>query len=169
MTPPRADSHVRCRIDVVAARTRFAASGLIRARKSSVRRSRREFFQLGLSAGAAIVALGAGVARAEPIEYRWVTTRRAAPLRLKPDGSEVRWLPRGILLRVLGNTRSARLSAWCPAFDTFGLIETSAIEDAPAPSEALLDFQRAAPILPPVQMAAGLPGRVIGSANLRAW
>src|SRR5436309_2009402 len=101
MTPPGADYIARYRIDVVAARTRFAASGLIRARKSSGQRSRREFFRFGLSAGAAIMALGAGVARAEPIEYQWVTTRRAAPLRLKPDGSEVRWLPRGILLRVL--------------------------------------------------------------------
>jgi hypothetical protein len=133
------------------------------------RPSRRRILRYGIGLGAVLLAARAGVARAEPIDYAWVATRQASPLRLKLDGSEVRWLPTGTLLRVSIQPTGARLHAWCPAFATFGSIDAAAVEDAPAPSEAQLEAQRVAPMLPPVLVAAELPARVVGSGNLRSW
>jgi hypothetical protein len=78
-------------------------------------------------------------------------------------------LPRGILLRVRGEPNGRWVRAWCPAFSTFGAVESTALEDAPAPTEQEILAQRAAPVLPPVIHSAELPARIVGSANLRLW
>ena len=51
----------------------------------------------------------------------------------------------------------------------FGSIDAEAVEDTPAPAEAELAAQRTGPVLPPVLVAAELPARVIGAANVRLW
>ena len=103
------------------------------------------------------------------MDYLWVTTKRATPLRLDPDGTEVRWMPRGILLRVSAGAKGPRLWAWCPAFATFGSVEAASVEDAAAPSEAEIAAQRVGPVLPPPQVVAELPARIVGAAKLRTW
>lgn len=131
--------------------------------------SRRDFVRYALGLGATLLAANAGLARAEPIDYRWVATRRATPLRLNPEGTDVRWLPHGILLRVAEGAKGPLLHVWCPAFATFGLVEASALEDAPSPNESELAEQRIVPVLPSVMVAGEQPGRVVGAANLRLW
>jgi hypothetical protein len=138
--------------------------------ESSQRRStsRRRFLRYAAGA-AALLAVGPRIARAEPIDYTWVATRRATPLRVSEDGSDVRWLPRGILLRVRGEPDQRWVHAWCPAFATFGEVESAALEDAAAPTEQQLLAQRVGPVLPAVISSGELPGRVVGSANVRLW
>lgn len=136
---------------------------------STRRLSRRRLLGIGLAAGAALVLPRVGTARAEPIEYQWVATKRATALWLDDEGQDVHWLPRGILLRTKPGERGARLHAWCPAFSCFGSVDAASVEDAPAPDEATLRAQRAVPVLPPVISSAELPGRVIGAANVRTW
>lgn len=144
-------------------------SGCLPCRGEAEGLSRRRLLRGVLGLGAALLAARAGVARADPIDYDWVVTKRAAPLRLVANGRAVRWLPRGIILRTATREEGTWLRVWCPAFDTFGRVEAAAVEDAPAPDEALLAAQRVAPVLPPVLVAAELPARVIGSANVRVW
>src|SRR5215211_6039066 len=131
------------------------------------RPSRRQLLRYGLATGAALFAARAGLAQAEPIEYAWVATKRATPLRLDAEGNEVRWLPGGILLRVGLKATGPRLHAWCPAFATFGSVDAAAVEDVPAPTESDVAAQRVALVTPPVQFVAELPARVVGWGNVR--
>ena len=116
-----------------------------------------------------MLASRAGVARAEPVEYPWVATRLPTPLLIDPDDGELRWLPKGILLRTERDARGPRLRVWCPAFGTFGVVESAAVESVPAPTETQVAAQRRAPVLPPAVASFELPGRVVGAANLRFW
>jgi hypothetical protein len=146
-----------------------ALTGLAPRLKAIQQPSRRRFLRYALGVGATVLAARAGVARADPIDYSWVITKRATPLHLDVEGTNVHWLPRGVLLRVRGEPTSPRVWAWCPAFATFGTVETSALEDAPAPSETDLEAQRVAPMLPPSLVQGELPARIVGSANVRLW
>jgi lipoprotein-anchoring transpeptidase ErfK/SrfK len=139
------------------------------ARERLGRPSRRRFLRYAFGLSATLLAATATLARAEPLDYRWVATKRAAPLRLSEAGADVRWLPRGILLRVAEGASGPRLHAWCPAFASFGSIEASAVEDAAVPTEDELAAQRSVPVLPSVIVSGELPGRVVGAAHLRLW
>jgi hypothetical protein len=133
------------------------------------RPTRRRFLRYAFGAGAGLLAVGGGLARAEPVEHLWVATRRPTPLELDPSGAELRWLPTGILLRASAAPDGPRLRVWCPAFGAFGTVAVEAVESVPAPSEAEVAAQRKVPVLPAVTAALELPGRVVGGANLRYW
>lgn len=148
----------------------FQTSRHSNARSIATRRSsRRHFLRAGLGVGGAFLAARAGIARAEPIDYRWVATKRAIPLRLDADGNDVRWLPRGTLLRVAAGAQGQRLWAWCPAFGRFGSVEAASVEDAPMPSEAEILAQQTGPVLPPATIVAELPARIVGAGKVRTW
>jgi hypothetical protein len=132
--------------------------------------ARRRFLRTALGIGAAALVAGrAPLAWAEPTEDLWVATRKATPLRLDSEGNDIRWLPKGILLRVDPAAKGPRLWTWCPAFARFGSVDAAAVEDAPAPTEEELLAQRAVPVMPSSEWVGELPARVIGSANVRTW
>jgi hypothetical protein len=133
------------------------------------RSSRRRFLGYALGAGAALLAAGNAVVRAESDDQLWVATSRATQLQIDAGGGELRWLPAGILLRTSADANGPRLRVWCPAFGTFGIVEADAVESVPAPDEAELAAQRSVPVLPAVISPLELPGRVVGGANLRYW
>jgi hypothetical protein len=138
--------------------------------RRTIRPTRRHFLRAALGLGAATIVAGrAPLAWAEPIEYLWVATKKATPLRLDPEGHDLRWLPKGILLRVNLNAKGPRLWAWCPAFARFGSVDAVAVEDAPAPDEQQLLAQRVVPVTPSSEWVGELPARTIGSANVRTW
>ena len=66
-----------------------------RSSRSRTRPTRRRFLRCALGAGAALLAAGSGVARAEPVDYQWVATSRSTQLKIDPTGTELRWLPAG--------------------------------------------------------------------------
>ena len=132
-------------------------------------RPRRGFLRTALGVGAAALAARGGLALAEPLDERWVATKRATPLWIDADGHDIRWLKTGTLLRVGLSAKGTRLWAWCPAFGTFGSVESASVTDAPAPSESDLLAQRTGPILPPVISAGEMPARSVGAARIRSW
>jgi hypothetical protein len=152
-----------------AARNRSVSSRLTAHLLRPTSPARRRFLRAALGLGGALVALRAGQASADPIDYHWLTTSRATPLRLNPAGTEVRWLRKGTLLRVAMSANGPRLWAWCPAFAAFGSVDASAVEDAAAPTEYQLLAQRMEPVLPPTVNSVELPARVVGSGKLRTW
>ena len=131
---------------------------------------RRLLLGAGAALGAALAPFGGRTAAAEPRDDRaqWVANHVATPL-AGADGAPAAWLPPWTSLRVLRGLPNGWLDVWVPRLGLVGRVPAAAIGPIPAPSPEELAAERAAPAGPPVLEAIGLPGRVVGGANLRLW
>jgi hypothetical protein len=71
-------------------------------------------------------------------------------------------------MRILRSFPNGQMQVWVPRFDLVGLVPASAIGPVPMPSPADLEAEKLdGP--EPYGGGIGMPGRVIGGANLRTW
>ncbi|MBI2755927.1 MAG: L,D-transpeptidase [Chloroflexi bacterium] len=133
--------------------------------------TRRGFLQGAAAAvGSVILPWSAQRAAAEPqdAEAKWVANHLDARL-AGADGTAVAWLPRWTRLRILRSVPGGLLEVWVPRLGLVGRVQTSVVGPVVTPSAQDLAAERAAPAGPPVIDAVGLPGRIVGGANLRLW
>src|SRR5205814_1903012 len=77
-------------------------------------------------------------------------------------------LPRGTRMRIVGAMPRGLFEVWVPRFDMVGRISADAIGPVGAPSPEDLAAEKLD--RPPLYAGGvGLPGRVVGGANLRTW
>jgi L,D-transpeptidase-like protein len=122
------------------------------------------------SGGAALAGLlSAGVAHAElqSEDATWIANHVETRL-LAADGQAIAGLPRWTRMRILRSLPSGHLEVWVPRFDLVGRVAADAIGPVPVPSAAELAGEKLDG--PEVWAGSvGLPGRTVGSANLRWW
>jgi hypothetical protein len=124
-----------------------------------------------LAGGGAALAglLGAGVAHAEPQNQDavWVANHQDTRL-VGADGQPVVGLPRWTRMRILRGLPGDQLEVWVPRFDLVGRVPATAIGPVAMPSAPELAAEQIdGP--PPYAGGIGLPGRIVGGANLRTW
>ncbi len=114
-------------------------------------------------------ALSAGVARADPRsdDAIWIANHAETHL-LGADGQPVVGLPRWTRMRILRSFANGQIEVWVPRFDLVGRVPSTAIGPVAAPSPADLAAEKLEGP-PDYGGAIGLPGRVVGGANLRTW
>jgi hypothetical protein len=130
--------------------------------------SRRHLLKLA-GGGLALAGLGTvGIAHADPQsdDATWVANHVETRL-LGADGSPVVGLPRWTRMRVERDAVGGMLRVWVPRFGVFGNVPTSTIGPVAAPSQAELAAEKLDG--PTLLGGIGLPGRVMGGANLRTW
>ena len=113
--------------------------------------------------------LGSSVARAEPQSdgAQWIANHLETRL-LGADGQAVVGLPRWTRMRMLRSLSNGQIEVWVPRFDLVGHVPSTAIGPVPAPSPADLEAEKFEG--PPLYAGSiGLPGRIVGGANLRTW
>ena len=119
------------------------------------------------------VALGSmvsvGVARADPQsdDSIWIANHVETRL-LGADGQPVVGLPRWSRMRVLRGLPRGFIEVWVPRFDLVGRVPADAIGPVPAPGADELTAERL-DVPPQYAGSIGLPGRIVGGANLRTW
>jgi L,D-transpeptidase catalytic domain len=121
------------------------------------------------AAGVALSSvLTAGVAHAEPQsdDAQWIANHVDTRL-MGADGQPVVGLPKWTRMRVLRNAPVGFIQVWVPRFDLVGRVAANTIGPIPAPSAADLRDEKLEG--PPLLGGVGLPGRVVGGANLRTW
>lgn len=125
--------------------------------------SRRAFIA---GAGAALVA--ASAAYADPLgqDEQWVANFQEARL-LGADGSAIAGLPLFSRMRIMRELPSGLLQVWVPRFKLVGRVPANSVGPVPLPSQADLDGELEDG--PTVLDNLGLPGRIVGSGNLRTW
>jgi hypothetical protein len=126
----------------------------------------RRLFLAG--AGGALASLAsARFAHAEPHadESQWIANHMETPL-IGSDGNAIAGLPTWSRMRVLRGL-PGQLQVWVPRFALVGRVATNAIGPVPAPTPSELDAEWLEG--PDILEAIGLPGRVVGGANLRTW
>jgi hypothetical protein len=132
--------------------------------------SRRGFIRLAGGTAAAATALGAsGIAHAEvqAADATWIANHVDTRL-IGADGQPVVGLPRWTRMRILSSFPNGQLQVWVPRFDLVGKVLANAIGPVPAPASDELDLERFEG--PPLYAGSiGMPGRVVGGANLRTW
>src|SRR4051794_23340928 len=131
--------------------------------------TRRNFMRV--AGGGAVLAglLTTGVAHAEPQNQNaiWVANYDETRL-LGADGQPVVGLPRWTHLRIMRSFSDGQIEVWVPRFSLVGRVPASSVGPVGMPTVAELAAEEAAG--PPLYAGAiGLPGRVVGSANLRTW
>ena len=128
--------------------------------------TRREL--LASAAASLTLAIGVRPAAAErqADEAQWIANHVETRL-VGIDGGPIAGLPRWTRMRLLRGLPNNWLQVWVPRLSLVGRVATSAIGPVPAPSPAELDAERAAG--PTILGGVGLPGRVVGGANLRSW
>jgi hypothetical protein len=124
-----------------------------------------------LAGGGAALAglLFAGVAHAEPQNQDaiWIANHQETRL-LGADGQPVVGLPRWTRMRIMRSFSNGQIEVWVPRFDLVGRVAANAIGPVSMPSPAdLAAEQTDGP--PPYAGGIGLPGRIVGGANLRTW
>lgn len=119
------------------------------------------------------VALGglvsAGVARADSQsdDAIWVANHVETRL-LGADGQAVVGLPRWSRMRILRGLPRGVIEVWVPRFDLVGRVAADAIGPVATPTQDDLNAERLE--VPPLYGGSvGLPGRIVGGANLRSW
>jgi hypothetical protein len=118
---------------------------------------------------ASLLSSGTATARAEPREdQQWIANHLDTRL-VGADGTPVAWLVRWTRMRILRGLPNGWLEVWVPRLGLVGRIQASAIGPVLAPSKEDLEVERADVVGPPILEAVGLPGRVVGGANLRLW
>jgi hypothetical protein len=135
---------------------------------SNVGISRRHLIRLA-GGGLALAGLAtAGIAHADPQtdDADWIANHIDTRL-LGADGTAVVGLPRWTRMRIVRHVPGGLIQVWVPRFGLFGRVATSAIGPVPAPSPAELAAEKL--VGPTVMGGVGLPGRVMGGANLRTW
>jgi len=135
-------------------------------------RPTRRRFLLGASAalGSSLVPTALSIARAEPHSdaAEWIANHTSTRL-IGSDGAPVSWLPGWTRMRILRPLANGWLEVWVPRGGLVGRVRATAIGPIPAPSPNEIAAERAETPGPPVLELVGMPGRVIGSANLRLW
>jgi hypothetical protein len=109
------------------------------------------------------------VADAEPHDQDavWIANFTEARL-LGADGQPIVGLPRWTQMQVERNLGGGQIQVWVPRFDLFGRVAANVVGPVGMPSPADLAAERLdGP--PPYAGSVGMPGRVVGSANLRGW
>lgn len=131
---------------------------------------RRLLLGAGAALGTVLLPWGAPRAGAEPRDdqAQWVANHAATRL-VAEDGAPVAWLPPWTRMRILRGRPNGWLEVWVPRAGLVGRVPVAAIGPVSAPSPEELAAERAEPLGPPVLEPVGLPGRVIGGANLRLW
>jgi hypothetical protein len=124
-----------------------------------------------LATGGAVAATfeGSGIARAEPhdADATWIANHLETRL-LGADGQPIVGLPRWSRMRIMRQFANGQIQVWVPRFDLVGLVPASAIGPVPMPS--IEDVSAEKLDGPPLYAGGvGMPGRVIGGANLRTW
>jgi hypothetical protein len=124
-----------------------------------------------LAGGGAALAglLTASAAHAEPQnqDATWVANHEETRL-IGADGQPVLGLPRWTRMRIFRSFPNGQLEVWVPRFDLIGRVAASAVGPVSMPSQAELASEQTNG--PPLYAGSiGLPGRVVGGANLRSW
>jgi hypothetical protein len=130
--------------------------------------TRRTFIRLA-GAGAALAGLStAGAVRAEPqgADAVWIANHIETRL-LGSDGQAVVGLPRWTRMRVQRELPNGLIDVWVPRFDLTGLVGANTIGPVAAPAPDDLKAERLDG--PDITDTIGLPGRIVGGANLRTW
>jgi L,D-transpeptidase catalytic domain len=119
--------------------------------------------------GALLASLAtAGLASADPNDQdqQWVANHVTTRL-LGADGAGIVGVPAWTHMRVLRGLPNGMLEVWAPRFGLVGRVPASTIGPVPSPSLDELEAERLDG--PPLLGSVGLPGRVVGGANLRTW
>jgi hypothetical protein len=130
--------------------------------------TRRRFLTLA-GAGAALGGLAsAGIVYADPQseDAEWIANHLETRL-IGTDGQPIVGLPTWTHMRIVGGLPNGLLQVWVPRFNVFGRVATNAIGPVPAPGPEDLAAEKLDG--PPVLGEVGMPGRVVGGANLRTW
>jgi hypothetical protein len=130
--------------------------------------TRRHLIRLA-GGGLALAGLAtAGVAHADPqsADAEWIANHVDTRL-LGADGNPVVGLPRWTRMRIVRPVPGGLIQVWVPRFGLFGRVASSAIGPVPMPSPADLAAEQLDG--PNVMGGVGLPGRIMGGANLRTW
>jgi hypothetical protein len=136
---------------------------------SHVALTRRSFMRLAGGTAALAGLISTGVAHAEPQnqDATWIANHLEARL-IGADGQPVVGLPRWTRMRILRSFATGHLEVWVPRFDLVGRVPANAIGPVSRPTQADLDAEKLDG--PPLYAGGvGLPGRVVGGANLRTW
>jgi L,D-transpeptidase-like protein len=135
-----------------------------------VTHTRRDFLVGGAAASLALLGT-AGVAAADPyaVEAQWIANHTDTRL-LGTDGVAIAWIPAWTRMRIVRGMPGGLLQVWVPRLSLYGRVAANAIGPVPVPSPADLADEIAQPSGPPEMAGSiGLPGRVVGSGNLRLW
>jgi L,D-transpeptidase catalytic domain len=130
--------------------------------------TRRTFIRLAGS-GLALSSLAtAGIVHADPQSDNadWIANHMETRL-LGADGQPVVGLPKWTRMRVLRGYPNGLIQVWVPRFNLVGSVASTAIGPVGAPSPH--DLQAEQLDGPTLLAPVGLPGRVVGGANLRTW
>jgi L,D-transpeptidase catalytic domain len=130
----------------------------------------RRRFLLGAGATLAATAAGIPLAYADPqsSDDRWIANHEDTRL-LGADGAPTAWVPQWTRMRVFQWLPRDLLEVWVPRLGVVGRVPAGAVGPIPAPSAKELEDELARPAGPNVLDTIGLPGRIVGSANLRLW
>jgi L,D-transpeptidase catalytic domain len=132
--------------------------------------SRRGFIRLaGGTAAAATALANSSIAHADlhAADATWIANHLDTRL-IGADGQPVVGLPRWTRMRILRSFPNGQLEVWVPRFDLVGKVPATAIGPVAAPGLDELQVEKLDG--PPLYAGSiGMPGRVIGGANLRTW
>jgi hypothetical protein len=132
--------------------------------------TRRGFIRLaGGTAAAATTLATSGIAHADfqASDAVWIANHLDTRL-IGADGQPIVGLPRWTRMRILHSFPNGQLQVWVPRFDLVGNVLANAIGPVPAPGPDDLEAERFDS--PPLYAGGvGMPGRVVGGANLRTW
>ena len=131
--------------------------------------SRRGFIRLAGGSAAVAGMLSSGVAHADPqsSDAVWIANHIDTRL-LGADGQPVVGLPRWTRMRIMRSFSNGQFQVWVPRFDLVGKVAADAIGPVPTPSPEDLAAEKADG--PPLYAGGvGMPGRIVGGANLRTW
>ncbi|GAC1323638.1 MAG: hypothetical protein NVSMB2_21450 [Chloroflexota bacterium] len=109
---------------------------------------------------------GAALADPQSADASWIANHVETRL-LGADGTAIVGLPKWTRMRVDRGLPGGFLYVWVPRFGLYGRIPVSAIGPVPAPSPTDLAAEKEDG--PPLIGSVGLPGRIMGGANLRTW
>src|SRR5262249_55572982 len=128
----------------------------------------RRVFLAGAGVALGSLAVTNGIVSADPLgqDEEWIANHIETRL-LGADGAPVVGLPRWTRMRILRGLPNGTLEVWVPRFNLTGRVPISAIGRVAIPTQADLDGEQVDG--PEVLDNVGLPGRVVGSANLRTW
>jgi hypothetical protein len=108
------------------------------------------------------------MARADPQseDAEWIANHVETRL-LGADGLALVGLPAWTRMRIVRGFPNGLIQVWVPRFNLYGRVASNAIGPVPVPApEELAEEKLDGPI---VLGGVGLPGRVVGGANLRTW
>jgi len=136
---------------------------------SNPRLSRRAFVALAGGSAVAATLSTSGLVYAEPHDEDavWIANHQETRL-MGADGLPVVGLPRWTRMRVVRNFPSGMIQVWVPRFGLDGLVPSTAIGPVamPSPGDLVAEKLQGPPLY---GGGVGMPGRVVGSANLRTW